>query len=145
MLNPYYYLHPYVLSGLTLAGTYCLILSYQKQHEIERTLAKGIRTTGIVTEIRDDPSGKNGKAPIVEFNHPNGTYRHVSFTYRSPCIYSVDQKVDIWYRFERTYKYTALADDQPGKLPKIIWKWGIVLCLLTYPEIIRRLAGLGSF
>ena len=90
MLNPYDYLHPYVLSGLTLAGTYCLILSYQNQHEIERTLAKGIRTTGIVTEFRDDPSGKNGKAPIVEFNHPNGTYRHVSFTYRSVSYTHLD-------------------------------------------------------
>ncbi len=143
MLNPYDYIHPYVLSGMTFVGTYCLILSYQKQHEIKRTLTKGIRTTGIVTEIRENPSGKGGKAPVVEFTYPNGTYRHVSFTYRSPCHYSIGQKVDIWYKFERTYKYTALADDDPGKLPKILLRWGIILCLLTYPEIIRRLAGLG--
>ncbi len=141
-MNPYNFISPQVLGIVTLVGTYCLILSYQKQHEIQTVLSKGIKTTGTVVEIRQDPSGNSGDAPVVEFNYPNGSYRHYSTTYVLPCAYSVGQQVEIWYLFRKSNRTAALSDDQPGTLPKTLLKWGILLCLLSYPEIIRRMATL---
>jgi hypothetical protein len=66
-MNPYNYLSPYVLSSAALIGTYCLILAYEKQHEIEKVFTKEIKTLGTVTEMRQDPSGNAGDAPVVDF------------------------------------------------------------------------------
>ena len=139
-LNPFI---PQQLLGIVaFVGTYCLILAYQKQYEIPKVLSKGIKITGTVVEIRQDPSGNGGGAPVVEFNYPNGSYRHASSTYTSPCVYVVGQEVDIWYLFNKSNRAAALPDEQPGTLPKTLLKWGIVLCLLSYPEVIRRLISL---
>ena len=138
-MNPYNYLPPYILSGLAFIGTYCLILAYQKQHEIEKVLTKGIKTLGTVTEMRQAPFGNQGEAPVVEFTTQNGSYKHFSTTYTSPSAYKLGQQVEIWYYHYKSIRLAALADDKPGKLPKILLCWGIVLCLLSYPEIIRRM------
>ncbi len=141
-MNPYNFIPPQVLGIATLVGTYCLILAYQKQHEIQNVLSKGIRTTGTVAEILQDPSGNGGGAPVIEFDYPNGSYRHYSNTYVSPCAYSVGQKVEIWYLFYKSSQKAALPDEEPGTLPKTLLKWGIVLCLLTYPGVLLRLTNL---
>ena len=138
-MNPYNYLSPYVLSGAALIGTYCLILAYEKQHEIEKVLTKGIKTLGTVTEMRQDPSGNAGDAPVVDFATQNGSYKHFSTTYTMPTPYKVGQQVDIWYYHYKSIRLAALADDKTGSLPKTLFRWGIVLCILTYPEIIRRM------
>jgi hypothetical protein len=138
-MNPYNYLPPYVLSGMAMIGTYCLILAYQKQHEIEKILTKGIKTLGTVTEMYQDPSGNAGEAPVVDYANQNGSYRHVSGTYAMPAAYKIGQQVDIWYYHYKSIRLAALADDKPGNLPKTLFRWGIILCLLTYPELIRRM------
>lgn len=142
MTNPYNYLPPYVLSVMAFIGTYCLILAYQKQHEIEKILTKGIKTLGTVTEIRQDPSEKEGEAPVVDFTTQNGSYRHFSTTYTLPTAYKMGQQVEIWYYHYKSIRLAALADDKTDNLPKVLLRWGIVLCLLTYPEIIRRMTTL---
>lgn len=141
MINPYDYLPPYVFSAMIFIGTFCLILAYQKKHEIEQVLKNGTRTVGTVIEIRPDPSGKGGEAPVVDLKIPNGSHRHYSTTYASPSPYKVGQQVDIWYKINKTNRTVALADDTPGNLPKILFWAGVVLCLLSYPELIRRLMG----
>lgn len=139
MTNPYNYLSPYILSGMAFIGTYCLILAYEKQYEIEKILTKGIQTLGTVTELRQDPSGNVGNAPVVDFTAQNGSYKHVSTTYTYPSPYKIGQQVEIWYYHYKSINLAALADDKPGSLPKTLLRWGIVLCLLSYPEIIRRM------
>jgi hypothetical protein len=141
-MNPYNFIPPQVLGIVTLVGVYCLILAYQKQHEIQKVLSKGIKTTGIVVEILQDPSGNGGGAPVVEFDYPNGSYRHHSNTYVSPCAYSVGQQVEIWYLFYKSNRTAALPDEEPGTLPKTLLKWGIVLCLLSLPGALLRLTTL---
>lgn len=133
---------PSVFSFCALVGTYCLILAYQKRYEIEKVLANGVHTFGTVSDIWEDPSGKRGKAPVVDFVYPNGSYRHVSTTYTIPCNYHVGQRVEIWYKFYKSNQIAALADDKPGNLPNVLLKWGIVLCLLSYPLIIGRMMDL---
>lgn len=127
---------------MALIGTYCFILAYEKQHVIERVLKNGIETEGTVIEIRHDPSNPSGQevAPVVDFNTPNGSHRHYSTTYTATNTYHVGQKVRIWYKFYKSKRDVALPDEKPGNLPKTLFRWGIVLCLLSYPEIIRRLS-----
>ena len=139
MINPYNYLPPYLLSVMAFIGTYCLIIAYEKQHEIEKILTKGIKTFGIVTELRQDPSSQQGVAPVVDFTTQNGTYRHFSTTYTLSSAYQVGQQVEIWYYHYKSIRLATLADDKTGNLPKVLLYWGVVLCLLTYPEIIRRM------
>lgn len=135
----YQLIPPQVLGIAALIGTYCLILAYQKQHEIKNVLTKGIKTIGTVVQIQYEPSGNGGGAPIVEFTYPNGSYRHHSVTYMQPCPYQVGQSVEIWYLFYKSNRLAALADEQPGNLPRIFWITGIVLCLLSYPAIAMRM------
>lgn len=133
---------PYLLSAAAFIGTYCLILANDKQYEIEKVLKNGIRATGTVVEIHNDPKGEKGAAPIVEYTTQNGRHRHVSTTYTSPCNYRVGQEVAIWYKTNKTSRISALADDKPGNLPKVLLRWGIVLCLLSYPILLKRMTGL---
>ncbi|MFN0216499.1 MAG: DUF3592 domain-containing protein [Saprospiraceae bacterium] len=141
-MDSYNYLLPYVLSGMALIGTYCLILAYEKQHEIEKVLTRGIKTLGTVTEMRQDASENAGEAPVVDFTTQNGSYKHFSTTYAMPSAYKVGQQVEIWYYHYKSIRLAALADDKPGNLPKTLFRWGIILCILTYPVIIGRMTAL---
>ncbi|MEZ4901257.1 MAG: hypothetical protein R2822_05585 [Spirosomataceae bacterium] len=49
------------------------------------------------------------------------------------------QKVRIWYKFYKSKRDVALADETPGNLPKTLFRWGLVFCLLGYPFMIRKL------
>lgn len=141
-MNIYNYIPTYILSGMAFIGTYCLILAYEKQHEIEKILTKGIKTTGKVVEIHQDTLHNTGEAPVVEYTTAHGFFRHVSTTYAMPSAYKIGQQVDIWYYHYKSIRLAALADDQPGSLPKTLLKWGIVFCALSYPGIIRNLTSL---
>lgn len=135
-------IRPELISVFSFIGTYCLILAFQKHYEIRRVLKYGKCTIGTVIEIRQDPTGKPGQAPVVDFDYPNGTYRHFSTTYNNPSHYYVGQKVQIWYKFYKSNQIVALAHDKPGKLPKVLFICGIIFCLFSYPEIIKRLPAL---
>ena len=131
---------------LALIGTYLLILSHKKKHEIEHTIRKGLSTEGTVIEIRENP-GKSlesnmpeGYAPVVEFTTINGKYHHHSATFRSPCNYYIGQKVKIYYYFYKSRKEMALLDDDPGPLPKILFKWGILFCAIGYPILLAKMS-----
>mgnify|MGYP006375814763 CR=1 FL=1 len=114
-------LPPYVLSILAFAGTYCLIFAYYQQYHVQIVMKYGYETTGTV-----------------------GIFKYYSNGYPLPCPYEIGQEVKIWIKPDklRSTGKAALEDEQPGKLPIILFSCGLVMCLLSYPEIIRRIFNL---
>jgi hypothetical protein len=133
---------------LSLIGTYLLILSHSKSHEIEHTLNKGKVAEGKVIKMREDPDHTpsdmdyRGVAPVVEFRTVNGLYQHFSTTYRKNSPYEVGQTVKIYYYKYKSRMEMALIDDQTGTLPKTLLKWGIIFCAIGYPILFSKLGGL---
>ena len=133
---------------LSLIGTYLLILSHSKSHEIEHTLNKGKVAEGKVIKMREDPDHTpsdmdyKGVAPVVEFRTVNGLYQHFSTTYRKNSPYEVGQTVKIYYYKYKSRMEMALIDDQTGTLPKTLLKWGIIFCAIGYPILFSKLGGL---
>jgi hypothetical protein len=133
---------------LSLIGTYCLILSYDKAHEIEHTIKKGKIAEGTVIKMREDPHHApsdmdyRGVAPVVEFRTVNGLYQHFSTTFRKNSPYEVGQTVKIHYYSYKSRMEMALIDDETGTLPKTLMKWGIIFCAIGYPIILSKLGGL---
>ncbi|MBK9256509.1 MAG: hypothetical protein IPM42_13560 [Saprospiraceae bacterium] len=132
---------------LALIGTYCFILSYSKAHEIEHTIRKGRIAEGTVIELQDNPADLHlntklrRKAPLVDFHSHIGWHQYQSITYRDPSPYQVGQKVQIYYYFYKSRREFALADDEPGTLPKTLLKWGIIFCIIGYPILFGKLGG----
>lgn len=133
---------------LAIIGTYLLILSHNKNHEIEHTIEKGLSTEGTVVEIRSDKRHSTESnvqevyAPVVEFTTINGTFRHYAPSFRASCKYEVGQKVKIYYFFYKSRREMALEDDEPGTLPNTLLKWGIIFCAIGYPMLLSKMAGL---
>lgn len=147
-MNPF----PYVVQLMPLValiGTYLLIISYDKSKIVERLTSKGVKTEGTVVEIRKNPgslfSSKEGEgeAPVVEFVTYNGSHRHYSTHYQTPCPYQVGQKVEIRYYFYKSIREVLLANEGAGTLPKTLFRWGIALCFISYPFLIKKLMLLG--
>lgn len=137
------------LGALTsLIGTYCLILSYTKAHEIEHTIKKGSVAEGTVIKMREDPtcasfdSSYRGEAPVVEFRTDHGLFQHFSTTYKRNSHYKVGQKVKIHCYSYKSRREMALADDEPGTLPNTLMKWGIAFCAVGYPILLSKLGRL---
>jgi hypothetical protein len=61
----------YIGPLLSLVGTYCLILSYNKYYEIEHTIKNGKEAEGKVIKMREDPKHSlldkdyRERAPVV--------------------------------------------------------------------------------
>lgn len=133
---------------LSLIGTYLLILSYSKNNEIAHTLSKGRVTEGTVIQLTENPDDLDlmtklrAKAPLVEFHTNIGWHRYQSSTYKDPSPYHVGQKVQIYYYFYKSRREMALADDEPGTLPKTLLKWGIIFCAVGYPVLLSKMSGL---
>lgn len=144
---------PYIIQWMPLLafiGTYLLIIAYDKSKMVERVKSKGIKTVGTVVEIRQNPGELfgskegEGQAPVVDFVTNNGSHRHYSTHYQSPCPYQVGQKVEVWYYFYKSIREVLLADEGAGTLPKTLFRWGIALCLISYPFLIKKLMLLGG-
>ncbi|NBB20786.1 hypothetical protein GVN20_15565 [Runella sp. CRIBMP] len=144
---------PYIIQWMPLLafiGTYLLIIAYDKSKMVERVKSKGIKTVGTVVEIRQNPGELfgskegEGQAPVVDFVTNNGSHRHYSTHYQSPCPYQVGQKVEVWYYFYKSIREVLLADEDAGTLPKTLFRWGIALCLISYPFLIKKLMLLGG-
>lgn len=149
-MNPLPYLIQ-MMPLLALVGTYLLIISYDKSMIVERVTSKGIKTAGTVVEIRQAPgplfgSGESkGVAPVVDFVFPNGSHRYYSTHYQTPTPYYVGQKVEVRYYFYKSIREVLLTNEDAGTLPKTLFRWGIALCLIGYPFIIRKMMLLGLF
>lgn len=131
---------PIGIAILAFAGTYCLIFSYEKRYHVTKVLQYGKETTGRVLEIREDPWNKEQVIVIVDYDTSAGVFKHYSQGYAQPCPYEVGQEVRVWvwpYKMRQTGR-VALPDEKPGKAPFILLALGIIMCLLSYPEIIRR-------
>lgn len=148
-MNPF----PYFIQAMPLVafiGTYLLIIAYDKSKIVERVMSKGLKAEGTVVEIRQDPgllfgSGESkGSAPVVDFVFPNGSHRHYSTHYQTPTPYYVGQKVEVRYYFYKSIREVLLADEDAGTLPKTLFRWGLVMCLLGYPFLLRKLLLLGN-
>ena len=140
-------LPPYVLSILAFAGTYCLIFAYYKQYHVQIVMKNGYKTTGTVVDIYKDPWNKESVCLVVDYIAKTGTggiFKYYSNGYPLPCPYEIGQEVKIWIKPDklRSTGRAALEDEQPGKLPIILFSCGLVMCLLSYPEIIRRIFNL---
>jgi hypothetical protein len=133
---------------LSLIGTYLIILSHSKNNEIAHTLSKGRVAEGTVIALTENPDDLDlmtklrAKAPLVEFHTSIGWHRYQSSTYRDPSPYQVGQKVEIFYYFYKSRREMALADDEPGTLPKTLMKWGIIFCAVGYPVLLSKMGGL---
>lgn len=134
------HLLPY--SGLiALIGTYCLILANDKNRLPDRVRKNGKTAQGIVIETYKSQSD-DGFAPIVEFDYPNCNFRYASTTFQNPTPYKVGDIVTVWYDFYKSRREVALADDRPGKIVNTLFKWGLILCIISYPVVIYRMAGM---
>jgi hypothetical protein len=134
------YIPPIVIAIFAFVGTYCLIFAYEKQYHVKKVMQHGRETTGKVVEIRQDPWNKEQVMVVVDYDTAAGVFKHFSQGYAQPCPYQVGQAVRVWvwpYKLRQTGR-AALPDEKPGKAPVILLAVGIVLCLLSYPEIIRR-------
>jgi hypothetical protein len=143
---------PYILQLMPLLafiGTYLLIIAYDKSKIVERVTSKGVKTEGTVVEIRQNPgslfSSKDGEgeAPVVDFVTYNGSHRHYSTDYQTPTPYHVGQKVEVRYYFYKSIREVILANEGAGTLPKTLFRWGLALCLIGYPFLIKKLLLLG--
>lgn len=148
-MNPIPYLVQF-MPFLAFVGTYMLIIAYDKSKIVERIASKGIKTEGTVIEIRQNPgslvSSKEGtgEAPVVDFVTAHGSHRHYSTHYQTPCPYKVGQKVEVSYYFYKSIREVLLPHEDAGTLPKTLFKWGILLCFIGYPFLIKKLLLLGA-
>lgn len=148
-MNPLPYLTQ-VMPLVALVGTYLLIIAYDKSKIVERVTSKGIKTVGTVVEIRQNPGELfgskegEGQAPVVDFVTKNGSHRHYSTHYQTPSPYQVGQKVEVCYYFYKSIREVLLANEGAGTLPKTLFRWGIALCLISYPFLIKKLMLLGG-
>jgi len=129
-----------IVPFFALIGTYLLILANSKQHLPERVKKRGIETEGTIVEIR-----KEGleEFVVVDFTYPNGSFRHISNKYVYPCPYKVGQKVRIWYYFNKSNREVILEDEGIGNLPSKLYRWGFIICIISYPFLIYKLFQLG--
>lgn len=143
-MNPMPFLSA-VMPYLAIAGTFLLILAYDRSRLPERVRKRGTQAEGTVVEIRRDPGSLfsaregEGEAPVVDFSYPNGSYRYYSTHYVFPSPYQVGDKVRVWYYFRKSKQEVILEDEDAGTLPGTLYRWGIVCCLLGYPFLIRKM------
>ncbi len=137
------------ISGIfSIVGFLLLAHSHNRKNYIKNILKNGIKTQGKVVEICRDPGpifGKEGEgfAPVVEYTTDSGNVlKHPSQTYQTPTKYQVGQLVDIWYVNYKSNREAALADDQPGELPKKLFITGLILLLVAAPKIIFSMLNL---
>jgi Protein of unknown function (DUF3592) len=135
----------YLSPMLALAGTYMLILAWQKQHEIQHTIQNGQSTLGTVIELREKmEKSETGAAitkfaAVVEFQTGNGAYLHYSNTYHYPSRYHIGQKITVFYYIYKSRQEFALAEDTPGPLPGVLLKIGVLCCLVGYPFVFSKI------
>lgn len=130
------------ISGISsIVGFLLLAHAHNRKHYIKNIFKNGMKTQGKVIEISRDPGpifGKEGEgfAPVVEYTTESGNVlKHHSQTYRVPTKYEVGQTVDIWYVNYKSRREAALADDEPGELPKKLFIAGLILVLIATPKI----------
>ncbi|MCB9332871.1 MAG: hypothetical protein H6574_17505 [Lewinellaceae bacterium] len=108
-----------VMPVFGIAGTFLVILAYDRKNLVERVKSKGIETEGTVVEMRRNPgslfgaAAGEGEAPVVDFTTNWGTHRHYSTNYMPAYPYKVGQKVRLWYSF---YKSGGMLPLKPTSL-----------------------------
>lgn len=130
---------------LAFIGTYCLILYHDRAGMPDRVKARGVTAVGTVVELRPHPApaagaaGGEGCAPVVAFETPWGSHRHVSTTYQQPCPFQVGQAVNLRYHFRKSIREVLLDAEAPPAPPRALRAWGLGLCLVGYPFVLFKL------
>jgi len=137
------------IAGISaVVGFLLLAHSHNRKYFIKDILKNGFKTEGTVVEISRNPGplfGKEGEgfAPVVQYTNNSGNVlKHHSQTYRTPCKYELGQIIDIWFIHYKSRREAALADDQPGDLPRKLFIAGLLLLLLAAPKIVVGMFGL---
>lgn len=137
-ISPYF-------SVLAIVGTYCIIIYYNRAQMPARVKKWGKKAEGTVVEIRRNPgplfSSQEGEgyAPVVDFEYPNGSHRHFSTYYQTPCPYQVGQKVELQYYFSKSIREVLMDGEENQPISPTLLILGIGLCLLGYPFIVIKL------
>ncbi len=129
-----------VLPAFALVGTYLLIMAHDRKNLPERVKKNGIETEGIITEISQNNT--DSETLVVDFSYPNGSYRHVSNQNTNLTSYKVGQKVKVWYYFYKSKREVIMEGEGVGDSPSKLYRWGIIICLISYPFMIIKLLNL---
>lgn len=133
---------------LALVGTYCVIVYHDIARLPERVRRIGRVAKGSVVELRRDPGAAGvalqgqGLAPVVEFDHPGGRYRHLSVNFQQPCLFQVGQEVVVRFHFYKSIREVLLDGEAAPVAPRSLLKWGMMMCALAYPLLAIRLLNL---
>ncbi len=144
-----YFIIPQKLAGVFAIASFLLLAhAHNRKYHISNLLKRGIKTDGIVLEMRRNPGSLfdkiegEGFAPVVEYTTQSGnTLKHYSNTFKTNSKYQVGQTVPIWYINYRSIREAALEDDEVGSLPKKLFMLGMTLLIITLPRIVVGLLG----
>ena len=128
-----------------LMGCLFLTIAWRTGKNTVLILKTGTQTQGIVIENapRKLKTGEHFKttsrAPVVQFKTNLGKIiTYYSTDYTTPAMYEVGQTVDIWYMPDDPQRAT-LNGKEIWILPGVFGAFGLVLCLIGLPWLLRVL------
>jgi len=127
-----------------LAGSMFLFIGCKEGLKPYRLLKDGVETQGVVIELYKRPVRGNEKsmgsvAPVVQFWTENGeAVKYYSTTFTNFNEYKIGEPVKLWYSAEEPQLATLEGMDNLI-LPVVFGAFGITMCLIFYPMLIRSL------
>lgn len=132
------------VSIFALAGTLFLVIACREGMSKYEIVEEGIETDGTVVEIYDKPlrtgeKPSTAQAPVVRFiTEENKVITYYSTTFLTPCPYQVGSQVKIKYL--PTNPQEAILDwKDTWILSTAFGIFGAVICLITYPSLLKAL------
>lgn len=129
----------------TFAGLLFLGIAWHSGGQTLHILQNGIQAQGIVidnprrTARINERTSANSRAPVVQFKTQLGEpMTFYSTDYTASVRYEIGQTVDIWYMPDDPSKAT-LNEGAIWILPGVFGAFGLVLCLIGLPMLIRGL------
>lgn len=132
---------------LVLGGSLFVTIAVREWFVTWQIIQLGEKTQGTVVEnVRrprkvGDKGTPNSLAPVIQFTTQRGEPQtYYSTLYTSPARYQVGEAVEIWYLPDDPVK-AALKDGDAWVLPLVFGIFGLAMCLIAYPWLIRILIG----
>lgn len=125
-----------------LAGSLFLFIGCKEGLKPYRLLRYGVETQGIVIDMYKRPMRGNEKtmgsvAPVVQFwTDKREAVKYYSTTFTNFNEYKVGQPITLWYSAEDPQLATLEGKDNLI-LPVVFGAFGIAICLIFYPMLIR--------
>ncbi len=127
-----------------IAGSMFLFIACKEGLKPYKLLKYGVETQGIVIEMYKRPMRGNEKsmgsvAPVVQFWTEKGeAVKYYSTTFTNFNEYIIGQPITLWYSAEDPQLATLEGKDNLI-LPVVFGAFGIAICLVFYPMLIRSL------